>query len=305
MFTKSLRTNVDTVEQSFVDFKREVGEKEEEIVSRLYAERVHVDPIAPNRNLSAEEFLNLEKMSPWGYSFRITNSISAFDLDQRHFGGAIGPRVDDGLVEMDLRISVLERIFADFCQSGGRWLDVATNCGVIPILINRNRSLEVHGIDLFEGNIEKAQALLALSGLTNMSYSQADAYEYLAACADGSFDIVSALGLFYHLSDPIGLMASIFRVTKRVAIIDTVVHNFGFSGWIQTISRHTKYEHLGHANDTRKIVELHPTYRGLVDTLFQVGFNDVIEVAPSQGLLNSCPSQIYSDRNRIMLVAIK
>ena len=124
-------------------------------------------------------------------------------------------------------------------------------------------------------------------------------------CEDESFDIISALGLFYHLSDPIGLMNLIYQKSRQTVVIDTIVHNFDFSGWVQTVSRHLKYPDLAHANDTRKLVELHPTYRGLVDTLFQVGFSDVIEIIPSPNLLRNFPSYIYSQRNRAMFIAVK
>ena len=122
---------------------------------------------------------------------------------------------------------------------------------------------------------------------------------------DESFDMISALGIFYHLSDPLGLLDLMYQKARRAVLVDTIVHNFDFSGWIQTVSRHVKYADLGHANDTRKIVELHPTCRGLLDSLFQVGFTSIVEFMPSARLLAKYPGTIYASRNRRVFMAFK
>ena len=301
MFTRSARIDVDVVEKSFVDYKNEFGEKSEDLIQKILVDKISVPPLVDDDIEIASQLYGL---GPWGYSFRITKSLTAYQLDQLTFPRLIGKH-DSGLDEMDLRISILNQIFKKYYLSGDRWLDIATNCGIIPILLNKNRSMNVTGIDLAVENIAKANALAAIGNSSNISFSQADAYDFLDKCGKDSFEIISALGIFYHLSDRIGLMNKIYNSTKRIAIVDTIAHNFPFSGWIQTISRHTKYEHLGHANDTRKIVELHPTYRGLIDTFFQVGFDEVIQFEPSDALLLACPSAIYRDKNRVILVGIK
>src|SRR6266700_2266976 len=40
----------------------------------------------------------------------------------------------------------------------------------------------------------------------------------------GSFDVVLALGIFYHLSDPIGVMARLATLDAPVIVIDSHVH---------------------------------------------------------------------------------
>jgi Methyltransferase domain len=305
MFTLNNRTDVDVVEQDFVKFKKRIGEIDEVIIEKVLADNIYT-PILLERNLETTELKQLEELSPWGYSFRVCPGITTNNIQTQNYN-LLPEYKDPGLIEMDLRISMLDFIFEKYVTNNSKsWLDVATNGGIIPLFINRKRQIKVTGIDLFSQNIEKANCLSRMSGDNNsLSFAVADAYDFLRECKDESFDIISALGLFYHLSDPIGLMNLIYQKSRQTVVIDTIVHNFDFSGWIQTVSRHLKYPDLAHANDTRKVVELHPTYRGLVDTLFQVGFSDVIEIIPSPNLLIKFPSYIYSQRNRAMFVAVK
>lgn len=221
---------------------------------------------------------------------------------------------------MTLRYSILCNILQDITQSIDALyslLDLATNCGIIPLLLSKRHSFSnILACDISPQNIDKAKFLQKLANgesentseddhvaTQNIEFVTKDAY---TVCDESlsSFDIVTALGIFYHLSDPIGLLAKIRATTKHYTIIDTLSHNFPFSGWIQTVSRHVKYEHLSHANDTRKTVELHPTTRGMVDSLYQVGFNDVSIYLPSEALLENLPAHnVYKTLNRIFFVA--
>lgn len=173
------------------------------------------------------------------------------------------------------------------------------------MLLRQTNSQRIHGIDIDPGNIAKAAFLQNLVGDAAATFETADIYDALAGLSDASWQMISALGIFYHLTDPLGLLSLMFQKTQHAVIIDTITHNFPFSGWIQTISRHVKMPHLAHANDTRKITELHPTYRGLIDSLFQIGFRRVIEIVPGEALLKKYPSAIYENRNRRMFVGVK
>lgn len=304
MFTKNNRTDVDTVEQDFAKFINRAGLSKESIIKQDIVNSIST-PTLLDQDLTDHDLKTLENVSPWGYSFRVYKNITMRNIEIRNYT-QLREEEDLGLIEMDLRTSLLDYIFSTYGKKNSEtWLDIATNCGIIPLFIMKNRKLDVEAIDLFDQNIEKANLLAKLLNNSSIKFHTADAFDFLRKHTDNSYDIISALGLFYHLSDPVGLMTLIYQKIKRMAIIDTIVHNIDFSGWIQTISRHVKYSELDHANDTRKIIELHPTYRGLIDTMFQVGFKEVIEILPSQSLLKKFPSYIYKDNNRVMLLGFK
>lgn len=308
MFTKEDRRDVDVVEKDFCNFKNQFPEVQEDIVKRLYC--TSGNPVHLIDNVILPESINIfRSLSPWGYCFQINRDTCSFELEAKTpFPKEQVPQ-HPGLVEMNLRLSLLNYIFDHICmdtaQAPKNWLDVATNCGVLPLLLNKQRGLLVTGIDYLNANILKANFLKKLAKDTRCLFLEADAYDFLHHLPDNSVDVISALGIFYHLSDPIGLLSLLYQKTKKFLIIDTIVHHFIFSGWIQTVSRHVKHTELRHANDTRKIIELHPTYRGMIDSLFQVGFSNVTEVVASQDLLEAYPARVYMVKNRTMFVAEK
>ncbi len=306
MFTKDQRQDVDNIERDYCDFKNKIGEQDEEIIERIYCSEVF-SPVLCNFSIDDDEIDKLKKFSPWGYGFRLNQAVSTYNIDT---GYKEAPVNVEGIIEMDLRLSVLKTIFDSIVphlqsSSNATWLDIATNCGIIPLLLGSSVFSNIVGIDISENNIAKGNCLRQLAKISNTEFIVADAYDYLRGVKDGALSLISALGLFYHLSDPIGLMNLLYEKSSKYVLIDTIVHNFPFSGWIQTVSRHVKYPHLSHANDTRKILELHPTYRGLIDSLFQVGFETVVEYCPSAGLLDKFPSQIYKTHNRAFVLASK
>lgn len=301
MFDIKSRQNVDIVERDFVIYREGHPEVYEILVPTLTAmDEYPFDPVS-RRSLSEEEYREAVRLAPWGYSFDLAPDLSTESVDLGQIGRQLSA---EGRGEYVLRMSMLTLAMRERV-AGESWLDLATNSGFIPLLLGRNQSGEIVGVDLAEVNIEKANFLKQISGERCASFVTADIYDYLSKMRDSSVDVVSALGIFYHLDNPLGLLRSIYEKVSGFIVIDTIIHNFPFSGWIQTVSRHIKYSHLGHANDTRKLVELHPTYRGMLDALFQVGFSRVCEILPSDALLARYPGTIYSTRNRRIFVAYK
>jgi len=308
LFTQENRQDVDVQEAEFGRFWIRVGEVEEQLVDQYVVDTVH-RPHLLERPLQPEEITALRELAPWGYCFRLNADVSIDNVLSDDFT----PHAFDqgeGMMEMDLRISMLEGALAryvdpEFPPGSGRWLDVATNCGIIPLLLNRQRGHVLTALDLASINLRKAKRLCAMAGGQDMAVIQADAYDFFNQIPDAAYDMISVLGLLYHLTDPVGLLSRVYRKVRRVVLIDSIVHNFDFSGWIQTVGRHIKMPEMAHAYDTRQIMELHPTCRGLVDTLFQVGFDRVVEVAPSPALLTHFPAPIYMSRNRKIFLAFK
>lgn len=303
LYDKESRCNVDVVEASFCEYKDKHPEKFERLVP--FFEVGESDEYIPGP-LSKERLISrdLERargLAPWGYSFDICPGISTDSID-------IG-RLDDyiraeGRNDYIIRMSMFSYLMKKFSVEGS-WLDIATNSGIIPLMLSHGKNLSVTGIDIGEVNIDKAQFLKSISGDQKSKFFVADAYEFLEGKGNECYDFISALGIFYHLSNPLGLLQLMHEKSKRFVLIDTIIHNFEFSGWVQTVSRHVKFSHLAHANDTRKIVELHPTYRGMIDALYQVGFDSVTEILPSEELLRKYPGTVYGTRNRRVLLAEK
>ena len=302
IFTKEERTNVDSVEGSFVEYKNRHPEEDDFLVEKFVVPtsyKYEMKPLKPM--LTDEERQTAIDLAPWGYSFDLSNELSTDGIDSQSFDMSI---VAGGRNDLLLRLSMLSYIFDHFDISG-RWIDIATNCGIIPILLAKGRVLSATASDFAQINADKGNFLKKLSGDEKCRFETRDAFEHLRNTPENSIDFVSALGIFYHLSNPIEMLELMYKTTRKYVLVDTIIHNFAFSGWIQTISRHIKHPQLAHANDTRKILELHPTYRGMIDALYQVGFQSVVEVLPNDELLAAFPDTIYHSRNRRMLLASK
>jgi 2-polyprenyl-3-methyl-5-hydroxy-6-metoxy-1,4-benzoquinol methylase len=300
-FTRASRQDADLVERSFVEYKLAHPERLEYLVPTIEAkDEYECRPIC-SRPLTPDQLNLAKQLGPWGYAFDLSSDVSTEQLDSEILRREIDKTSRH---EHIIRMSMFSKLLSTF-KITGSWIDLGTNSGVIPVLLHKHCADLVSGIDISDVNIQKANLLKSLSGIEKLHFTAGDIFDVLRENPDNSFSVISALGIFYHLSDPLGLLALMRQKVKDFVIIDTIMHNFSFSGWIQTVSRHIKDPTLAHANDTRKLSELHPTYRGMVDALFQVGFETIVEVIPAQSILEKFPGTIYSAKNRRMCVAFK
>jgi SAM-dependent methyltransferase len=78
----------------------------------------------------------------------------------------------------------------------------------------------VVGIDGKLLNVKKCEFVKSALGLDNLSFLQDDVMNVTGATY-GTFDVVLALGLLYHLSDPFTFLANMTGVCSGVLILDT------------------------------------------------------------------------------------
>jgi hypothetical protein len=179
-------------------------------------------------------------------------------------------------------------------------LDLATNSELRPSIVNYGATYQITGVDILPANIEKAKVLARLNNNSTASFLAADAFGHLMSQDDS--DLGARRFLSSHRPARKGKPC---QKTRKVATIETVVQKFPFSGWFQTVTRQIKYPELMHAYGTQKNFELHSTYRGLIDTLFWVGFSEVHEIVLSPEILANNEGTIFATRNRGLLIGIK
>ena len=85
--------------------------------------------------------------------------------------------------------------------------------------------------------------------------------------------MVLNLGVLYHVMNPFELMRQTYELCRKFAIIDTVVHLEPVSGYFLFGDKD-----VGHPTEGRETCELHPTYRGAIETIKYAGFTDVVEI---------------------------
>jgi len=101
----------------------------------------------------------------------------------------------------------------NFVKPDSRILDVGCGPGSITIdLAELVSDGHVTGLDISDGQFERARALAKERGLENVTFQMGDAYEL--PFEDESFDIVCSNTLLMHLSDPARGIAEMKRVLK-------------------------------------------------------------------------------------------
>jgi 2-polyprenyl-3-methyl-5-hydroxy-6-metoxy-1,4-benzoquinol methylase len=145
-------------------------------------------------------------LSPWNHNIRLAPGIyTAFvedwypeheaimNLVDRHLGGYAGRRVLD--------LGCLEGYFSVECALHGA---------------------EVLGIDAKEINLKKCEFVRSVLRVPSLSFALDDAMNVTRE-RYGSFDVVLALGLLYHLEDPVSFLANVARLCEGFLVLDTLV----------------------------------------------------------------------------------
>jgi len=82
------------------------------------------------------------------------------------------------------------------------------------------RGAEVLGIEARRRNIEKAELLRDHFDLPNLRFQLSDVKDFKAE-SFGQFEVVLALGILYHLDQPVEWLRQIAATTRRALILDT------------------------------------------------------------------------------------
>jgi tRNA (mo5U34)-methyltransferase len=171
-------------------------------------------------------------------------------------------------------------------------LDLGCNSGFFSLELAARGAAQVDGVDLRQENIDQARFLAAHYDL-HATFSTTDVK---ALAADQRWDVVLNLGLLYHVTDPLELLGQTYALCRRFAIIDTKCELEPVSAFLLLGEKDVNRPTEGSA-----AFELHPTYRGAIDTIRYAGFSEVIEIV---GLADP-PHPTYSNGTRRCFLAIK
>ena len=113
--------------------------------------------------------------------------------------------------------------------AGLRILDVGCLEGGYTVAFARHGATEVIGLEVRATNLARCALLADELRLPAVRFVQGDAKE-LSPETHGSFDVVFASGLLYHLDDPYGFLARVQPMTQRFLLLDThIAHPTAFA----------------------------------------------------------------------------
>jgi hypothetical protein len=149
---------------------------------------------------------------PWtGYNIRLNGFVSTMP------GRPEFLETDGRLQAIRRALSILRRdslrglCIADLgCLEGGFSLAMA------------QQGATVLGVDARERNLAKARLLKEHFGLANLDFALADVKDFTRE-AFGSWDVVLALGILYHLDDPVRWLGRVGAATGAMLVVDTHV----------------------------------------------------------------------------------
>jgi SAM-dependent methyltransferase len=125
-------------------------------------------------------------------------------------------------METDTRLRSIWRMLSLFYRDGFKGLRVA-DLGCLEggfALAMAQRGMNVIGIEARQTNLRKALLLKEHFELSNLEFRRDDVKNFTRE-SYGTFDIVLALGILYHLDEPIKWMRQLAAATNGLLIIDS------------------------------------------------------------------------------------
>jgi hypothetical protein len=126
------------------------------------------------------------------------------------------------LIETDLRLHAIFRALSLFYRdnlSGLRAADLGCLEGGFSLALAQ-RGMNVVGIEARYKNLEKTELLHQHFGLSNLEFLRDDVKNFTAG-RYGTFDVVLALGILYHLDRPVEWLRQVSEATEAILIIDS------------------------------------------------------------------------------------
>lgn len=139
-------------------------------------------------------------------------------------------------------------------------IDVGCGQGYFTNVLHKRR-LEVAGTDGRELNVEEAKRKYPMINFVTEDIEN-------QGCSLGSFDLVVCLGLLYHLENPSRAIRNLFKITKKILVIETRVVP---SKWPILVS----YDEVNSEDQGLNFAALIPSLGCLVKMLYNSGYNKV------------------------------
>ncbi len=112
-------------------------------------------------------------------------------------------------------------------------LDLGCGQGYYSIKLAQAGCHRVVGIDARAVNLQDAELMRKIYGLSNLKFYQADLIRLDPATSAGQFDVVLLFALLYQLENPIGALRSAKALAKNMVVIETQVaqDHTGLMNW--------------------------------------------------------------------------
>jgi SAM-dependent methyltransferase len=251
------------------------------------------ETVNPHAEASADDILaELLVESKWRHHHEIP------ELRHRgHLYRGYVERVDALLEMLDAALAAAGVDIADT-----RFLDVGAAEGYVVNHLIAGGAVDVDAIELNASNIERMWKVRAYKGIASGRIGRLDLERADWSRALGrTYDVVLALGVIYHMENPMLFARNVSAACERFAIVesDTPVFkaNQRFRGY-GNMYLHRDQVTLA-PGDVRYFTEMRPDRQALAEMLLEAGFVDVQVIPPA----TTKPSPFYTDGKKTVMLA--
>lgn len=231
---------------------------------------------------------HVRALDPWMVPFRLGKGVTTIDVESR----AGNQNIQNYLFRRNLITDTVVEVLGEDLASS-TVLDVGCNSGFFSLDLATSGAQHVDGVDLRPENIARANFVKEHFAVANVDFGVSDADDLATG---REWDVVLNLGLLYHVVNPLQLMRRTYELCRRFAIVDTVVHREPVSGFFLVGDKN-----VDDPTEGREDWELHPTYRGAIESLFYAGFAAVVEIVADRKPAH----ELYDRGQRRCFLAIK
>jgi len=187
-------------------------------------------------------------------------------------------------------------------------LDVGCNEGYFSHVLY-HRGAQVCGLDIRAENIRRARLVQEIQGLdrSRLEFKEANVFDFPSPA--GGYEITLALGLLYHLEDPMGAVRKLRSLTRGCCIVESQVTRQTdpiTSGWGQADSLLTLPASIAILREEHHTIDRLASHGGrlsfipnraaLVLMMDTAGFSNIVQLPTRPGMNDQ-----YLAQDRVML----
>ncbi|MCP5103134.1 MAG: methyltransferase domain-containing protein [bacterium] len=197
----------------------------------------------------------------------------------------------------NLFMGAVDKVF-NGSMEGRTFLDIACNSGFWSFELARRGASYGLGIDMSENYIKQARLVAECSpgaaGYGNIEFKNMDFFDL--PVTDRKFDLVLALGIVYHLTDPVGFFRKVHDLAAHCVLIDSTVSTMDTEEPVLEMANSRKYAGRGVGE-----FSFVPSEAALVGILHNTGFSNILKLYPRQDDEGSA----FVKGSRLALLAFK
>jgi hypothetical protein len=207
-----------------------------------------------------------------------------------------------GRVDAMLEMLDTAMVMAAVDPSTSSFLDLGAAEGYVVNYLFERGARDVDAVELSLGNIERMWMVRAYKRVDSGRIGRVD-LQHAAWCRSlrRRYDVTLALGVIYHMENPLLFARNLYEATERVAIVESDTPSFpnneSFRGF-GSLYLHRDQVTAG-PDDIRYVTEMRPDRQALAEVLLEAGFSRVRLVPPSSGEL----SRYFAAGEKSMVVA--